>query len=100
VGEANCTIYELDIAQGIQAAELCHQVREWRKTRYLATPLTKVTSGSTETVVRPASDLDRVRAASSKGELSALWTELYPAGRWTDELAAAAKDQMSKFVTA
>jgi hypothetical protein len=75
VGEANCTIYELDIAQGIQAAELCHQVREWRKTRYLATPLTK-------------------------GELSALWTELYPAGRWTDELAAAAKDQMSKFVTA
>lgn len=99
VGEANCTIYELDIAQGIKAAELCHEVREWRKTRYLATPLTKVTSGAVETVVQPASDLDRVRACSSKGELSALWQQLYPAGRWTDELAAAAKDQMSKFLT-
>ena len=100
VGEAKCTIYELNIAEGIKAAELCHQVREWRKTRYLARPLTTATSGTQETLVQPASDLERVRAASSKGELSALWTELFPAGRWTDELAAASTDQMSKFITA
>lgn len=100
VGEAKCTIYELNIAEGIKAAELCHQVREWRKTRYLATPLSTSKTEETASVVNPATDLERVRAASSKGELSALWNQLYPAGRWTDELAAAAKDQMSKFLTA
>jgi len=37
--EARAELYGVDIGQGWDAAELCHQVRTWRKTRNLAAPV-------------------------------------------------------------
>lgn len=41
------TLYEVDIKAGWEAASLCHQVRQWRKRRKLAVPLTVTGTGWT-----------------------------------------------------
>lgn len=38
VGQAKCTLYDVDIAAGWRAAQLCADVRAWRRQRGLATP--------------------------------------------------------------
>jgi hypothetical protein len=39
VGEAKATVYAVNIKAGWEAAKLCAQVRDWRKTKNLAVPL-------------------------------------------------------------
>lgn len=39
VGEAECTLYSIDLERGARAAELSAKVRDWRKNKGLATPL-------------------------------------------------------------
>lgn len=39
VGEAKATLYAVNIAAGWEAAKLCQEVRNWRKTRSLASPV-------------------------------------------------------------
>jgi hypothetical protein len=39
VGQARCTLYRVDIAAGWEAARLCREVREWRKRKDLAGPI-------------------------------------------------------------
>lgn len=41
--EARAELHAVDLAQGWDAAELCHQVRVWRKTRNLAVPVSLAT---------------------------------------------------------
>lgn len=43
VGQATCTIYEVDIAAGWEAAQLCAQVRSWRTRKGLAQQINAIT---------------------------------------------------------
>lgn len=38
-GQASCTLYEVDLAAGWEAAQLCGVVRQWRTRRNLSTPI-------------------------------------------------------------
>lgn len=38
-GDVSCTVYEVDLLPAVEAARLCSEVREWRKTRGLETKL-------------------------------------------------------------
>lgn len=100
VGEAECVVYEVDIQQGWEAADLCARVREWRKTKNLARPLSRAVAAQPTVVVTQPTPMDRIHAATTKAELSALWKELQPQGLWTAELERAGKDQLAKFATA
>lgn len=53
------TVYQVDIATGWEAAQLCHDVREWRKRKGLAVPLT-VTVPGTPLAKLVAPELDTV----------------------------------------
>lgn len=96
--QARCDIYEVDILKGWEHALLAGRVREARTgTKKLATKL-DVTLAPPEVAVKveeiPAPDagaspLGRVRAATGRDGLSALWREGVAAGWWTPELTAA-----------
>ncbi len=43
-------------------------------------------TGGSAAVVRAPSDVERVEAAVTVADLAALWEELYPAGRWTNDV--------------
>lgn len=62
-----CTLYKLNLEAGWQAAELCAEVRAWRSQRKLAEPYT----------VAQKSWESRFSSASSRSELSSLYTEAY-----------------------
>jgi hypothetical protein len=50
-------------------------------------------------VTRPPTWPERIRAASSRADLSKIWSEAAQAGEWTDELQALGMSQLSKFDT-
>ncbi|HVM07170.1 MAG TPA: hypothetical protein VM345_01805 [Acidimicrobiales bacterium] len=56
-GTANCVLYEVDIAAGWTAAQLCADVRAWRKRKNLASPLAAAPASA---LADPA-DLERFR---------------------------------------
>lgn len=87
-GAPLATLYAVDLDAGWAAAVLCAQVRTWRKSRKLATPLEiadvaepeagKAPEGpSSRTVVasRPASLEDKAKAVTSKAEASGVFQE-------------------------
>lgn len=94
VGKAQCTLYRVDIAAGIEAAELCRMVRGWRKRKNLASPMEFATVQKVPAVNK---DLVRVEAAANRGDLASLWSELHPRGMWTSEIDAAAKRKAESF---
>lgn len=96
IGSGVCTLYDVDLRPARRALELCFEVRDWRKERSIASVRSRTVARST----LPVTPLDRVRAATTRQELSALWQELKPLGLWTTALAAAGQDQLSKFTTA
>lgn len=74
------TVYQVDIATGWEAAQLCHDVREWRKRKGLAVPLT---------VTVPA------RTPELEPALAAARAELAEANRLTDlAFATSAPDEV------
>jgi len=105
VGQGVCTLYHVNLAAGRAGLALAHQVRAHRKLKNLAVPFGTATvaiTGQAEVgtpTVAPATPLQRVRAATNKATLAALWEELNPQGLWTGELMAAAQDQLTKFAT-
>ena len=90
VGEAKCTLYDLDIAAGWRIAELCQQVRVARKTKGLAAARTSAVAVSAEVPagvgVGAPSWESRVDAARTQEELSELWSSGVRLGAWTDAL--------------
>jgi len=75
--EPDAQVYEVALEPAAKAAALCAAVREWRKYRALATLLEPPAPGE------PSHDWGaRIRAASSKGELLALWGEMSPTERY------------------
>lgn len=90
IGRAECTLYRIDVAAGIEAAKMCRDVRAWRKRRDLAVPLS---------TVKPVNrDLIKVQAATSREDLARLWSELQPLGKWTNEVDRAAKRKADSFI--
>jgi len=87
-GRARATVYEVDVAAGWAAAELCGRVREWRKRRDLATPL-----GATARRPEPAADpiLQLIDGAASVGQLTRIWSANTAAWTATHTAAAAAR---------
>jgi len=111
VGQAKATLHAVDIELGMRAAELCHQVRTWRKVRKLAVPVAVASSeegGWTDTApgvmtasadprsLYPAIEAartgtptveDRINACSSREELKTVWLMVTDGGRdkaaWT-----------------
>lgn len=94
VGKGKCTLYRIDIAAGIEAAELCRMVRNWRKRKDLAVPLSVAT---VRKVTAVSKDLARVEAATNREDLARLWSELQPRGKWTSEIDLAAKRKAESF---
>lgn len=80
-------IYGVDIQQGWEAANLCQQVRNWRKNKTLAK---QVPLGE----VRKATYAERIKTAVSRSELSKIWREASKAGKWTKKLETAGKKRL------
>lgn len=51
VGQASCTLYEVDITAGWEMAQVVGVVRRWRKRKDLAQPLVAVEAEKTETTI-------------------------------------------------
>lgn len=99
VGQKTCTLWALNLAEAMEAMELCRSVRRWRKLRNLAVPLERVVADSEigdvqdtnvphpgQTVTAGLSWLERFQTAGSRGELSALFKAANDAGVWSDTL--------------
>ncbi len=78
VGAAQCDIYDLDLQIGREACEVARAVRGLRSRKDIA----KLTT--TTRVESPYAD--RLRACSSRDELSLVWKEASCAGEWNAEL--------------
>lgn len=86
-GQARCDIYEVDIAAGWEAAQLCGEVREWRKRKGLARQLQTPVPGLVTT-----DDLAYlIDTATTVAELERLWTVSTAHGRWTPGHTLAAR---------
>jgi hypothetical protein len=121
VEQKTCTLWAVDLAEAMEALELCQRVRRWRKMRNLATPLERTVAdeagstreiqiNSTAPTVAPAkpigldtpvvevhaglSWLQRFQVAGSRGELSALFKAAVAAGVWSDTLKQAGVDRL------
>jgi hypothetical protein len=97
VGKAQCTLFDLNIALGWQAAELCESVRSWRKVRGLATPRLITSAqptsenGNAEPTVEiedPAGYGPRLDAARTIEDLSAIYFEASRSRQWNPALEA------------
>lgn len=92
VGSRKCTLYEIDIEAGWEAAKLCGVVREYRKNKKLAVPFLEHVAG--------AEFIDwaqRIREASSRDDLSAIWQQATTRGEWTEALEKLGQAQLVRF---
>jgi len=98
VGSGTCTMYEVDIGTGWTAAELCDRVRQWRRFRTLATPLSKtvVEPSGTPAMNGSLSYAERIAVATSSGELDAIWREATSKGLWTPALLDLGKKRQAE----
>jgi len=98
VGKARCDLYEVDIAAGWEAAQMCAQVRQWRARRDLAN-----TWGTTPAPTLSNSQLlhrqrihNAIRAAGSEDVLTHIWRTESAAGRWLPEHTESAAERKQK----
>lgn len=92
VGSRKCTLYEIDIEAGWEAAKLCGIVRAYRKHKKLAVPFLEHVAG--------AEFIDwaqRIREASSRDDLSAIWQQATTRGEWTEALEKLGQAQLVRF---
>jgi hypothetical protein len=94
-GKATCTIHQVDIAAGWEAAQLCRQVRAWRSRRNLAAQYTPTPAATTVTdrLATQAVDsilLSRIAEAATVDQLTQLWST-NQAGWTATHTAAAAR---------
>lgn len=92
----SATLYQVDLLQAGQAAQLCWDVREWRKRRNLATLLSSASAGAP---VIAASWADRLKSAGSRGELSAIFQEAQRLGEWTKTLQDIGMTRLGELTT-
>lgn len=92
VGKATCDLYELDLVQGWEAAQLAYRVREKRSaSKVMGWPYAPRRAAAGDPVLR------LISGAHHPDALAALWFDLNPKGQWTDvhtKAAAARKAQL------
>ncbi len=93
VGKARCDLYTVDIAAGIEAVQLCQQVRDWRGRKDLAVPYTP------EPARTPLGDplLGRILATTTEADLEALWHQTWR--DWGDRHNQAARKHKTALQT-
>lgn len=90
-GKATCTLWQVDIAAGWEAAELCRQVRAWRTRKGLAAGYTPPVADPLVGLVRQAETntlLGQIEKAPTVDQLNELWAANQHA--WTGTHTAAA----------
>ena len=97
--EAKATLHAVDLTQGWKAAQLCRDVRAWRKQRELASEVVVSEVAKDRASLRLPTYEERIAAASSVTELSAIWRDARSRGLWTSKLADLGRDQASKLRT-
>jgi hypothetical protein len=99
VGQATATVYDVNIMEGWAAAELCAAVRRWRNVKNLAVPRTTTFvnsdmpiptagTGDAAVVTLPSTWEQRIDAAMTRADLSAIWREASGNGEWSPDLHA------------
>jgi hypothetical protein len=85
VGTATCTLYELDLEAGWEAALAAHDVRQWRSR-------SKALGRAYVPRAEPAGDhtLFLIRSAGHPNALKALWRDVNGRGEWTTDHTRAA----------
>lgn len=92
-----CTMYDLNVAQGWTLAGLCADVRAARKMNGLAVPRLAVTGAAFDTTANPETVVDiedpagwglQIDSARTVADLSRIWREATAARQWTDALHA------------
>lgn len=85
-GRGEATLYGVDLERGIQGANLCAMIRDWRKEKDLAhmvgQPVAEDPFGSTDDV-DPV--MAKVMTANSRDELNDMYREFSSQGLWTEE---------------
>lgn len=92
VGKEQCSIWEVDIASGWDAAQLAHRVRTWRSRRDLATSL------DPDALKAGAELLVAISQAGSAGDLTDLWRGA-SAGHWTQRHTNAATARKAELIS-
>jgi hypothetical protein len=104
VGKGLATLYVIDLIAGWEGAELCHRVRQWRKRKALAEPISQIeVTGNPQAGYTVVDHIptwaERIKLAASVGELSDIWQEASRKGQWTDELEALGKRRQSQLAS-
>lgn len=99
-GAAQATLYAIDLREGMRAAQLCEQIRQWRKNRTLAAQL-MVSETGTPTLppvftVREPTWAERISEATSRGELTSLWRQAQARGEWDESLTVLSKERVAE----
>jgi hypothetical protein len=99
---AKCTLYWLDLKAGWEAAQLCEAVRDWRKAKALAQPVSvSEISVSHRPVVRDASWDERFSSVQSKDQARQLYREYvaeHGKGSEAGRLVALAKKHLRSLI--
>lgn len=85
-GQARFEAWSVDIAAGWEMAKVAAQVRDYRKRKDLAAPMTPV--------LQPQSWAERIAGAASRADLSVIWQDAFGRGEWTPELDAAGREKL------
>jgi hypothetical protein len=93
VGQATCELYEVNLEEGWEAAQIAYQVREKRsRSKVMGWPYSPTKPVASDRFI------PLIRSAAHPDALVALWRDLSSRGLWTDEhtqAAAARKAQLA-----
>jgi len=95
VGKATCELYEVDLEEGWESAQVAYQVREKRsRSKVMGWPYTPPKSA-------PQGDqfMQLIRSAGHPDALVALWRDLDGRGLWTPEHTKAAAARKAQLLT-
>lgn len=104
-GQAECTVYEVDLDLGWRVAKMSHEVRELRKLKtYFSTShvaasdedltdmrpavVTKPRRKTATKVVAEPTWADKISEATTRDDLRIIWAAANARGEWTDDLKA------------
>lgn len=91
-----CEVHDVDIARGWEMLKLCDQVRLWQNEQKRKNAVGRQVAPPSAMAITEAY-ARRIKAASSRFELSALWREADGLGVWSAELAELGKLQVAEF---
>jgi hypothetical protein len=87
VGQGRCDLYDVDIAAGLEALQLCADVRDWRARKNIAVP------HASNFPAAPPSLLELIAAATTREAVETLWRDYYTV--WTPDYTDLAKARLA-----